>query len=491
IKQTVMNTYNENLNASIVSSLQSQELEQKKVYSQLNASMFSLYYAEGAALDAADKFGAAWNDLANKTVIKEQAMNSSNISNNQLSSTNTANDNLKQSVTNTSVCAANVQIATTAVIRLASDMGGIFSIVNAADFESDIYKQAKDARELMDDTAYSAELASQLAMEVSIHTSGVSGNTVLDRSKSTNGLMNNMLKIASADFDNSVQAVSGANTARSTISAEEKLAEGAFEDVSVNYRATKAAYDSAKKELNQGLTVPAAQITNTSFEVKFNLIKEVFDRDETKKDSPVQDYYLFIAKESKKLIFSVSQASALQDVQDQRIKISLLDHEKSWVKRTIDINKAGEDNAPTALKDTDGALIKPGNSYVVFVFATYKDAYKRRVNDFDDFLSAPSEPFVLVSQLKAASNIEVLKPEDEDSVKQHASHKVTFSVDQVPDAAVQYRCIFLRVNDTIKGLLTKSSLKSLHEEIEAMLKNGDESDPGATNLKTINLISTK
>ncbi|MDB5013030.1 MAG: hypothetical protein JWQ25_1232, partial [Daejeonella sp.] len=159
-----MNTYNENLRSSIMASLQSQELDQKTVLAELNASMFTLYYAEGATITANEKLQQAIKECDEKTLVKQRAVTAGNISNNQLSSATRGNQYIKQATTNTAVCAANVQVAANAIVRLASDLGSIYSIVQAADSDSDIYRQAQQARDLINITAYEAEVASQMAM---------------------------------------------------------------------------------------------------------------------------------------------------------------------------------------------------------------------------------------------------------------------------------------------------------------------------------------
>lgn len=50
-----MSSYNENLNASVATSLQAQELKLSTTQAQLNAGMFTLYYAEDAKITAQEK----------------------------------------------------------------------------------------------------------------------------------------------------------------------------------------------------------------------------------------------------------------------------------------------------------------------------------------------------------------------------------------------------------------------------------------------------
>ena len=104
-----------------------------------------------------------------------------NISNNLLNSTTDANQYTAQALfLNIAVCAANVQDANIAITRLASDVGSIFSIVSAADLGSAIYNKTEYVYGVINETAYDAEAASQLAMDASADTSEVSASTVLD-----------------------------------------------------------------------------------------------------------------------------------------------------------------------------------------------------------------------------------------------------------------------------------------------------------------------
>src|SRR5471030_1749589 len=102
-----MNSYKENLRSTVIASLQSQELERKNIQAQMNASMFTLYYAGGATITALEHCEQANDTLIKSKELKTQAVIAGGISNNQLASSTEANQYVKQSVTNTAVCAAN------------------------------------------------------------------------------------------------------------------------------------------------------------------------------------------------------------------------------------------------------------------------------------------------------------------------------------------------------------------------------------------------
>jgi len=138
-----MNTYNENLHASVVNSLRGLEMDQKKVKSKLNSAKVTLYYDQGAKVTAADRLEIAEKKLKAKDIVKKEAVINNNIATNVLAAADQEKKLVDLSVSNIAVGAANVQIASDAIVRLASDMGSILSIVKAESKNTDLYEQAK------------------------------------------------------------------------------------------------------------------------------------------------------------------------------------------------------------------------------------------------------------------------------------------------------------------------------------------------------------
>jgi hypothetical protein len=420
-----MNSYNENLQNTVAATLQSQNLDLKGLKSQKKAAMYTLYYAEGATITTEEKLDAAANDLLlHKTPAKQEAVKNTSISANQLNSSTQANQYTGQSVSNVATCASNVQIAATGITRLAGDIGSIFSIVNAADFGTDIYTLTETVNELINTTAFNAEFTSQIAMQASAATSEVSASTVLNDAKATNALINNVLQVASADFNTASQLVTSDNATLATATSTEKLAEGAFESADIDYLTGLSAYESVNLGLNLGLTSIA--LSSKSFFVFFDRIKTPFPSppDITpivipgEKWYPVSDYYIFVVKDNKKLTFSISEAENLRiNGKDQYVKMhrhiiappaSEIMLPDDMIGEVIDYTKVVvPDRNPYALLDSDGDPVAAGSNYVVFIMVVYTDVYKRVINNFNDFLSAPSLPFCMTTLLNAASNIEI------------------------------------------------------------------------------------
>jgi len=477
-----MSSYNDNLQSTVLASLNSQQLDEKKTQATFNASVFTLYYAQAATNTAADKLELAQDDLQTaKAPAKEQAVHSSNICNNLLASAGQANNYIKQTITNTAVCASNVQIAANAIMRLASDIGGVYSIVNASDFHGPIYNLTKQAYEQINSTAYNAELASQYAMEASTLTAEVSVPTVNDKAKAVKTAMDSLLGIVTSEFDTASETARAANVTLSALNAKEKLAEGVLEDVNVDLYATQSAYTVINKELNINLLVPANQVTNNTFTVSFRLLKSPFDQDLKEIMYPVEHYYIMIVKESKKSTFSLNNAETFVTDQDTSQFVKVTHFKTVTVPDISEIAGKGktirvggtETIKITQVNDSDGETLQMGKSYVAFVFAQYHIDYKKKINSFEDYLSAPSFPFIMASQLKVAdaASIKVVENKaniedtDDNDTLHPATNELTFNVKD-EDNTVQYRCMFLPDDKSItKGLLTYGGLRNLENEV--------------------------
>jgi hypothetical protein len=567
IKIISMSSYNENLHSNVIASLQTQELELKKIEAKKNATMFSLYYAEGATLKASEELENTAVVWKNKTDVKTQAVASSNISNNLLDSANQASVYVKQSVTNSAVSAANVQLAANSIVRLASDLGSIYGIVYAADAKSDIYTLAEESRRLINDTAYDAELASQTAMDASILTSEVTTSAVQDKAKSNNDLMNSVLKIVADEFTANTQLIMADDATLASVSAVEKLSEGDYLDITVDLKSTKSAYNATNKGLNLNLQVTTSGKSSSIFTVGFDPIKMPFKHLHDAAVAvaktpnpfyPVKDYYFIVVKDAKKSTFSISNAEGilinytattpttpttpataspapattaakqpLPVAQGRQIiplqvpvgsgaDANATDSPAKKVKKPTHISQIInfqemiiDDQGPYTIQDSDGDDIKLGIKYVVFVLAIYTDDYKKKLNCFDEYLSAPSLPFTLTNKLvavkgktiKVTDPLAVTTPPATPPAAAAATPPVTvpapppatppatpvnydyllnFQVAENPEniSRVEYRCIFLPPNDPWSGtLLNTESTDVLNNEVESLESIAEEYDP--------------
>lgn len=477
-----MSSYNENLNASVVSSLQAQELKLSNTQAQLNAGMFTLYYAEDAKITAQEKLKRTEQKYSDQEIIKEEAVGDNNLSTNVVATANQEKQFNLQSVSNTAVAAANVQIATNAIVNLASDMGSIVSILNAADYGSQIYEQALAVNKLMNDTAYNAEVTSQWAMEASSLTAEVTASTVADIATTTGASVTNLLSVLASQLEAISALEITENAAFSDAATAQKKAEGELIDAQVEYDAAKATYLSSINELNLNLQITAK--SNTDFTVQFspytNPFYGVTENGLTTSPynvNPVENYYVFVVKENEKSIFSIATAEGLLDTPDIAfpINVDALDLNTETISETISI---------TQLKDTSNNSLVLGENYVVFVLAQFTVDYKKSLNNFEDYLTAASSSFALTTPLNSPStdSIKVSFLEADANPTNITTQVLQFNLNE-KNNNVEYRCMFLLNNSTLVNQMFKTEdllsvenqiVKEINDEINKIKDEEDE-----------------
>lgn len=489
-----MNSYNENLHSEIVTSLNNQEIELKKLKGQFDASLLSLYYAEGSRITAAEKLAMASDEYKSFEDISEQAVIDSDVSTNVLQSATKSKELVANTVTNTAVAAANVQIAANAILKLASDTGSIYSIVQAASFGGDIYKQSTEAKTLMDVTAYLAESTSQHSMEASGAIAEVATGILADKATATDAGVKNLLGVTTTDLGTASATVTTANETLAESNKLEKQAEGTIENINSIYYASESAYLLNNEELNLNLLSTAgkdAADNKQIYTVSFNPFTSAFKKPgiETK-PYPVNTYYILLVKNSVKKNFSIANAENIinndEDNNDKKYKKVPAVASSPLYSVPIKLDE---------LKDSDGNPFQLGDDYVVFVYADLSTEYKRIINTFDNYLTAPSPSFVITNLLNAATSITVTPPgpvekkdpptpptnggkdpatsEDADNqdevVMTPEAQTLTFDVTQSITTDIEYRCIFLPDDPSLtKGLLTINELKSIKKEQQAL-----------------------
>ncbi|MFH7015516.1 hypothetical protein [Flavobacterium sp. FlaQc-47] len=472
-----MNSYNENLHSSVLSSLESQEMTKKQLSAQLDSSMFTLYYAEGAEIVAQEKLDSTTKMYQDNQHINNVMVVNKNMSDNLLLTANQQKTYTTQSVNNMAVCASNLQIASNSIVRLASDIGSIYSIINAADYGTQIYQQGLEAYNLINKTAYHAEETSQHAMEASASIAEVASATIADGAKLTNTSVNNLLQVTTADLNTITAILTADNATKAQSSMATRSAEGAIKCSKVAYEASKKAYKINNAKFNQNLEVkvpkPFDSSEKGSFTVSFDYYKSPFsvkDRGpETPNlglEKPVQNYNIIVVKDSKKSFFNVSTAEDLLNNPSQFKRISVLQDSNTSNKVTVSVGL-------NELLDSDNEPLSLGESYVAFLLIIFSENYKKEINTFDEYLSAPSETFTLTHTLNQAEKIKPPKVSDAstDKNKLH-DHKnvpittINFTVEKeekIKISEVNYRCLLLPYPD---DFLTNAELNSLEYKIE-------------------------
>jgi hypothetical protein len=495
-----MSTYNNDLHTNLVATLQNQAQQIEQSKSQLTAATFTLHYAQAAITTAYEKLETAQNYLASKTLVKAETQHATSIATNILESATTSSACVKQSVSNAAVGAANVQIAANAVVRLASDIGEVFNILTNINADSDIFLQCKEVNLLMNSTAYNAELASQIAMEASMLASQVSAGDLLAKAKKTNDPMQNLLQEVNNNFTDAVQMVAEDNLKCSIAYVTEKNAEAAYENIAVQNKAVNDAYNFINDHSNLNLNAyPIKDNEGSHFGVTFNIIHppflEAYISDIQKNNLayyPVKDYYLFLVKDNHKSFFSTNDAlNILANGEKQYISLSnfLKQDDTVAVKNTIALNfnytkVLANDGSEFTLQDTDEDELHQGTKYVVFLLANFYEEYKKELNNFNDFLSAPSPAFCLTQVLAPVNAADISVEKNTSDTNKTYNYNITFTIAEQPTYDVVYRCLLLpETYGTVKGLLNNASAEDVTIEVKEIGDIATKYDPKITTLE--------
>lgn len=456
-----MSSYNDQLHAEISSLLCHQELELHKLKGQYDAAMLSLYYAQGGYSTAVDTLEIANETYAFQKDVVSQAIMDSDVATNVLQSATNANAFVGTAVSHTAVAAANVQMASNAILRLASDIGAIYTIVQAANFETDIYDLTKEAQTLVRETAYLAERVSQESMEASMSIAEVTTSSLADKATTTDAGVKNILSEVTTSFDAANAALAAANQVVQSANKIEKGAEGNLENIHATYQASETAYALSNKALNLAICVSETKETmpgEHQYTVSFSPFRSAFKESNTETPPyPVDAYYVLLVKDTLKTTFSSENAAVIidNDTDNRYIKIEATDSVASY-SQLISTNE---------LNDVNGNPFQLGENYVVFVYAILSNVYKKAINVFDDYVTAPSFPFSITNQLPPAYAITVdLLPE---SSTPPNAQQVNFTLLNKLPSRVAYRCVFLP-DDVLstKELLTVDALKSTEKKNE-------------------------
>ena len=210
----------------------------------------------------------------------------------------------------------------------------------------------------------------------------------------------------------------------------EKLSEGVLEENNVNYCAILDAYNMSNEDLNLDLKVLVTDPVENlgDFVVTFDRHKSAFPKPQNKGgDSepgeidfayPVDNYFLMFVKYDRSNIFSIANAEGIIQGKETNSegKYRYVKIDPSFMP-IMPENRFTEYLNFNNLVDTDGVPLEEGDNYVVFLLATLTNDYKKLINTYDDYLSAPSKSFSITTYLQAvdSKNIVVLGNTKDDS----------------------------------------------------------------------------
>lgn len=411
-----MNTYNENLQQTVVNTLSALSLQQANLDSLRTIAESALYQAQGAEFTARDKLRKTAENVAIWQHLNEQSLVSENQIFNLLSSATKANADVTTCMTNSAAAASNVQIASNAIAALAADVGAALNIATASLYDTDVYNKIMSANSFINEVANESKNIAKDAMNASSYASEITSTEVLSQTQALKSKIDNIFKSARAqlsDFSNLAIAETGQLVQASQA---ERQAEGELRDTTSEVQAIETSYSNANKQLNYGLGVQV--VSGAEIKVSFTPQPTALPpfNSSAALTSAVRNaapnYYLALLPTQNQSTFSLDQAQQLfaQRAQDSTGSFTLInvpDVGKSITEPIYLSTTTQEDDKDKDVKAKDvfGNPISVGSSYVAYLYIELPQAYKQFINNFADVLSAPTASFVPATTLPVPTGL--------------------------------------------------------------------------------------
>ena len=460
-----MSSYNENFRQTVMNTLTSLSGQQTVLGSQQAMAKYNLYYAQGTELAADEKLDDTRESAGFYDTVDEYGITCDNQAINLLASLVQANTGVTASTTNAATAAANIQIASNAVMKLSSDIGAALNIATASMFGTDTYKRIVEANNFINHVANDAKNVSLDAMDASAETAEIIAAATLAQANLVKAQVENVLAAADAELNKFSTAAIAENQVLGQTERAERKAAGALLDANCQANAIDTAYANANSEINQSLSVkalsqhhlqasfktlsspspvftqaPACDADVPSTDAKYYLVFVPTDKTAILSTDQAEQMFASKAKDSKQFIAvpltpAASAAGANPDEEtgegdapddgtmtalaapaapagktagEIRVDVSVTDLSSS-PKKTPAKGPAPVASIPAPIKvtvtatvDVFGNAISPGKEYAACLFIELGMEYKRYVGDFSDRLSAPSLPFIPATQLPKA-----------------------------------------------------------------------------------------
>ncbi|WP_233079891.1 hypothetical protein [Rheinheimera soli] len=402
-----MNTYNENLQQTVVNTLSALALNQSNLDSLKTVAEYTLYYAQGTEISARDKLEGTEADVTTWQNVNNQSLINANQVFNLLTSATEANTDVAVSITNTATAAANVQIASNAISLLASDIGAAFNIATAALYQTDVYEKIQSANSLINEVANEAKRISKSAMNASGSTSEITISEVLAQTTGVKSKIDNLFTSTQAELDKFAKLAIAENAQITKASKAERQAEGELADARREVTAINTAYDNSNNQLNQCLSISVVSGSEITASFAALPLPTFYSQQAGAVSIPDADpvYYLTLVPAQNQTTFSIDQVEQLFS---QRPK----GDNSLFVSVTPDASVAatGVQRSPTSIQltsDAFGNSIQAGSSYVAFLYIELSKEYKQYISNYSELLSAPSQPFTPATTLPLAQNLVV------------------------------------------------------------------------------------
>ncbi|MCF6437572.1 hypothetical protein [Pseudoalteromonas sp. MMG022] len=418
-----MNTYSENLQKTVSSTLGGLYAEEQKIQSDQRSAEYNLYYAQGALISCGDHKAHTHEQLTAARMVNEQAVLCDNIVINLAETATEQQSNTTTAISNVATAAANIKAASNSISKIAANVGSALNIALASCYNTDIYKKTQQANHFISETANEAEYTSQLAMEASSKSSELmSSDVVANVTTSKNALEALLTELNDEVAKLTTQYESDQLTENDDKKAERK-AEGVLKDAKSELLGVEDSIATANNKLNLELTCTltpedgAIEVSSAEYLAPFNPNPANLPAI----PSATSQQFVFFAKASTQSSITLEQIETLfgeyyraggnADQTTPANRFYLMATSDGQQHLSITEHYAGSNNSN--LVDIDGHPIALGQQYIAYVYVVLNLDYQRYIGVYNNVISSPSASFSPTLNLPSVSHVHV----DTDSIE--------------------------------------------------------------------------
>lgn len=416
------NIFNKKLQSAIKEVYTDLEANELRQGNKEKAAKLGLYFAHGAVEKADNKLVADQDQSKANSVQLKEATSATEVCGNIVTAATAAATDARNTNSYASTAAVNIQAAANSLIGLAADVAAIMAVATAGDYGDKIQHLANRAYKLTQLAAKKAEDTSLQSLNTTIEAAQSRAAVSLSQSKTLDTAITGLTKVLGQNFERLQTKISADSSALAAAIAMENEKEGIYKTTHEEEKAIQKSAKFINQQTNYDLRAIPIGNKGEQFEVAFDAFEEdklMLEKGELVSKKVIDAYRIIFTTLDDAPGFDIHAAKAVEEgnyflvkpktfiklnesitykkhfVTAEYIAGTQNDEEKNIVKSTL----VRDDYEAV---DYKGEALKRGMPYVVFVYVVYSSDYQSEMDDTDGYISLPSLPFRLLTDLPRA-----------------------------------------------------------------------------------------
>ena len=409
------NVFNKELQKAIkevYTELEANELAQGN---EAKANKLGVYYAHGATEKAEDKLETDQGKSNDTGKQLKEATNAKEVCGNIVTAATAAASDARDTNAYASTAAVNIQAAANSLTDLSADVAAIFAVATSKDFGDKIQHLAHMAYKMTQLAAEKAENTTIQSLNTTIEAAQSRAAVSLSQSKTLDTSITNLTKVLDQNFEALQAKIATDSSTLAAAIATENEKEGVYQTSLKEEKAMQSSESFINKHVNYDLRYIPIRNTGEQFFIAFNAFEEnklMLEKGEIKEERVIKEYRIIFTSVDDAPGFDIHAAKATEEGNYFTLKpknFLKLNQAITYNQRFVtaeyisSMQESGgmKSKYPSAI-DFKGNAVKRGTPYAVFVYVEYSCDYQNEMDDTDGYLSLPSLPFTLLTDLPRA-----------------------------------------------------------------------------------------